>query len=70
MNSPTCGHSDSWIVRTKNNGKGVVHRVRQCERCGCRWKTGEVPIADLERATRIVEAAKQLQVLAGLQDES
>lgn len=64
MNCPTCGHDASQVLTTKATDDRVT-RQRQCCRCGKRWKTVEADVGMLDRAARILEAARTLQDLAG-----
>jgi transcriptional regulator NrdR family protein len=55
MSCPLCHHDEDHVIRSKERND-TVHRVRQCDRCGHRWQTVELPVADVERIRRI-EAA-------------
>jgi transcriptional regulator NrdR family protein len=64
VNCPTCGHGENRVLATQGGSERVT-RLRQCCQCGKRWKTAEAPLEVLERAERVLSAARQLQVLAG-----
>ena len=55
MTCPLCRHDENRVIRSRERN-GEVHRLRQCDRCGHRWQTVELPAADVERIRRI-EAA-------------
>lgn len=55
MSCPLCRHDENHVIRSRERD-GEVHRLRQCDRCGHRWQTIELPATDVERIKRI-EAA-------------
>lgn len=59
MNCPTCGHTESRVLRTKEDAAAVV-RIRECLECGKRWKTSEVPTKIYERAAATIYAYQDL----------
>ena len=55
MTCPLCHHAEDRVIRSRDRD-GSIHRVRECDRCGHRWQTIELPALDVERIKRI-EAA-------------
>lgn len=64
MNCPTCGHGAHRVLRTTEDARVIV-RTRECNQCGKRWKTSEVPATLFERANEIVEAFQALKGAVG-----
>jgi transcriptional regulator NrdR family protein len=50
---PCCRHQASRVERAEHG-----RRRRKCERCGHRWTTVEMPLADVERLESAVKAAR------------
>lgn len=64
MKCPTCGHDENRVLSTQGATERVT-RLRQCCQCGKRWKTVEAHLEVLDKAERVILAARQLQALAG-----
>lgn len=52
MKCPTCGAGEHRVLRTDELDDRIV-RTRQCETCGGRWRTAEVPAVILAAMARI-----------------
>lgn len=54
MKCPTCGGEDSHIIKTTAQDD-LIRRSRQCDKCGYRWSTVEIPADFHKRASRALE---------------
>ena len=64
MHCPTCSHNDNRVLSTKGEADRIT-RLRQCCRCGKRWKTVEASTEVIDKADRVIAAARELQALTG-----
>ena len=64
MHCPTCSHDENRVLATKGEADRIT-RLRQCCRCGKRWKTAEVSMEVFDKADRVISTARQLQALTG-----
>lgn len=63
MICPTCHSPEHRVARTAGD-----RRQRQCERCGERWWTVEMPEAEAVRLRRIEKVAELLRDLQMLKE--
>lgn len=59
MTCPLCGHNCSGVLRSRSTPTGVV-RTRQCDRCGHRWRTVEIPQAQADQVQKARRLAAEL----------
>lgn len=65
MACPLCTHPDSRVIRSSERESGQVRRTRQCERCGNRWATVEIPEAEAQHVAKVRAAAGALIAAIG-----
>lgn len=59
MSCNLCGHQRSRVLRTVYDA-GDIRRVRQCDGCGHKWVTLEVPVDTVSKAREVFEAVKAI----------
>lgn len=59
---PVCGALDSLIIDSRLTGTatyGFVRRRRECQSCGQRWSTMELPYETGQKLIRVIKAIKE-----------
>lgn len=64
MKCQTCGSLDHRVLRT-DDAEDQIARMRECNGCGARFKTAEVPLAVFSKANDIVEAFGVMKRVVG-----
>jgi transcriptional regulator NrdR family protein len=60
MQCPKCSGTEHRVLQT-DPAEGRITRRRQCDDCGARFTTSEVPIAVFERAREVEQLLAELK---------
>jgi transcriptional regulator NrdR family protein len=65
MKCPVCHADDHGVLRTVARDD-EIRRTRRCDRCGHSWATREIAAAALEAASAVLDKARELANLVGV----
>lgn len=59
---PACGLQNSLIIDSRYYGDGFYRRRRECQSCGERWSTMEVPLETGQKLIKVIKLIKEIDI--------
>ena len=59
---PACGLQNSLIIDSRYYSDGFYRRRRECQSCGERWSTMEVPFDTGQKLIKIIKLIKEIDI--------
>lgn len=56
MNCPFCNYPESTVKDSRDGGRRIITRRRECKACGKRWSTAEIISDDYNRMLEALSA--------------
>ena len=59
---PACGLQNSLIIEGRYCSDGFYRRRRECQSCGERWSTMEVPFETGQKLIKVIKLIKEIDI--------